>query len=179
MQIKNGRTEKNMYLFGGLLKLSWLPKWTDARTKDLNTKKFAKTNHIPSTFNIKEAWIQHQERCFFWNTSSPSSQSVGFLNKVSIPCLNNLSFNLLACVVSSMSLESVIASWFLVPCHVFSHVKSHASSSSVLALELPVGREEEGQEAHKKLKGKKSSYTHTHVYMCICIFWNLADVQPW
>lgn len=31
--------------------------WTAARTKDSNTKKFAKTNHTPCPFNIKEAWV--------------------------------------------------------------------------------------------------------------------------
>ena len=41
----------------------------------------------------------------------PSSRSADFLNKVTIPCPNNLSLYLLAChVVSSMSLDSVTLS---------------------------------------------------------------------
>ena len=43
-----------------------------------------------------------------WDTSPPPFQSVGFLNKVSILCPNNLSPDLLACLeASSVSLASV------------------------------------------------------------------------
>ena len=48
---------------------------------------------------------------FLWDTSSPSSPSAGFLNWVSIPCLNNSSLYLLACcAVSSVSWGSVTLS---------------------------------------------------------------------
>ena len=43
-----------------------------------------------------------------WDSSPPSSQSAGFPNKVTIPCPNNLSLDLLTCrAASSTSLESV------------------------------------------------------------------------
>ena len=43
-----------------------------------------------------------------WDTSPPLSLSAGFPNKVTIPCPNNLSLDLLACrAVGSMSLDSV------------------------------------------------------------------------
>ena len=43
-----------------------------------------------------------------WDTSPPSSWSAGFLNKVTIPCSNTSSLNLLACrVTSSMNFDSV------------------------------------------------------------------------
>ena len=32
-----------------------------------------------------------------WDTSAPPSQSAGFPNKVTVPCLNNPSLDLLAC----------------------------------------------------------------------------------
>lgn len=47
-------------------------------------------------------------KMFPWGTSSPSSGSDGFPNKVAIPSLNPSSPNLLACcVVSRVSLDSV------------------------------------------------------------------------
>lgn len=43
-----------------------------------------------------------------WDTGPPSSGSAGFLNRVTIPCPNNLSLSLLAChVVSTMNLVLV------------------------------------------------------------------------
>ena len=43
-----------------------------------------------------------------WDTSPPSSWSVGFLYKVAAPCLNTSSLDLLDCyVASSMCLDSV------------------------------------------------------------------------
>ena len=41
------------------------PTRTTARTKDSSTKKFAATNHTPSNFIIKEAWILTWVRWFF------------------------------------------------------------------------------------------------------------------
>ena len=77
------------------------PRGTTARTKDSNTKKFAKTSTLPSTLSIKEARILPRERL-------PSSQFAGFPNKVANPCPNNLSLNLLACcAVSRENLGSV------------------------------------------------------------------------
>ena len=50
-----------------------------------------------------------------WDTSPPSSRSAGFLNKVTIPCPNTSSLDLLACrVVSSTSLDSVMNAIFKV-----------------------------------------------------------------
>ena len=42
-----------------------------------------------------------------WATRPPFSQSAGFPNRVAIPCSNNQSCDLWACVVSSMRLDSV------------------------------------------------------------------------
>lgn len=89
--------------------------WTAARTKDSNTKKFVATNHAPSTFSIK-VWILTPVWFGFGGggggTSLLSSQSAGFLNKVSIPCPNNLSLNLSACgAASCMSVGLVTALW--------------------------------------------------------------------
>ena len=51
-------------------------------------------------------WVSHTAGRFFaiwatwealWDTSPPYSQSVGFPNKVAIPCPNSLSINFLSC----------------------------------------------------------------------------------
>ena len=42
-----------------------------------------------------------------WDTGPPYSCSAGFLNKVTIPCLIDSYLYLLACLVSSVSLDSV------------------------------------------------------------------------
>ena len=42
------------------------------------TKKFTSTSHIPSPFNIKEAWILTLNKMVLWDSSPPSSWSAGF-----------------------------------------------------------------------------------------------------
>ena len=77
-------------------------------TEDSDSKKFVTINHNPSPFNIKEASIFNSSAMVLWDTSPPSFQYASSLNKVGLPCPNNLSLDLLACcVVSSMSLDSV------------------------------------------------------------------------
>ena len=87
--------------------VNW-PMWTVARTKASDTKKPASHNHTTTTpFSIKEAWILTQVMMALWDSSPPSSGSVDFSKKLSVPCPNNLSFDLLACcVVSSTNLNS-------------------------------------------------------------------------
>jgi len=76
------------------------PTWA-ARTKDSGRKKFATISHNP-LLNFNSGKI------VLWNTSQPSSQSGGFLNKVVIPCPQNSSLNLLACHIAiSTSSDSV------------------------------------------------------------------------
>ena len=41
-------------------------------------------------FCIKVTWVQTEGRWFFWDASLPSSRSASFLNKVAIPCSNNV-----------------------------------------------------------------------------------------
>ena len=61
----------------------------------------------PSLF-YKRNWPPDPIRWFFWDSSLPSSRSAGFPNKVSIPCLNTSSPDLLACCAASRaSLDSV------------------------------------------------------------------------
>ena len=48
-----------------------------------------------------------------WDTSPPSSRSAGFPSKVTIPCPNNLSLELLAChAAGSTSLDAVTIGHF-------------------------------------------------------------------
>ena len=44
------------------------------------------SDFAPSPFSIRETWILTQVKMFLWDTSPPSSQSAGFLNKVALPC---------------------------------------------------------------------------------------------
>ena len=95
--------------------MTW-PMWTIPRTEDSDTKKSASVDYNTITlFSIKEARILTQGKMVLWDTSPPSSGSVDFSNKVSIPCPNNLSFDLLACrEVSSkykFELSSNSTSW--------------------------------------------------------------------
>ena len=61
-----------------------------------------------SPFSVKRTLNSNSGKMVLWDTSPPSSWSTGFLNKVTIPCLNTPSLDLLACcAVSSTSLDSV------------------------------------------------------------------------
>ena len=61
----------------------------------------------PLTFQYKRSLHSNLNKMVLCNTSPPSSQSAGFLNKVPIPFPNNSYLHLLACPeVSSMSLDS-------------------------------------------------------------------------
>ena len=79
---------------------------TIARTKDSETKKHETTNNNISLFGITESWILTWLR-LFWDTSPPSSWSMGFPIK-SLFLAPTTFLNLLACLeASSMSLHSV------------------------------------------------------------------------
>ena len=83
------------------------PMWIPATTKDSDTKKFAKTNHHLSLLSQKSR-NSNSGKVVLWETSPPSSRSAGFLNKVTIPCPNTSSLDVLAChAVNSISLDSV------------------------------------------------------------------------
>ena len=62
--IKSCRIENSTSLLGGLQGHQW-PDLLRQLRKDYHGKKFAKTNQIPSPFNIKEVWILTQVRWFF------------------------------------------------------------------------------------------------------------------
>ena len=62
----------------------------------------------PLPFQHKRSLNSNSGKVVLWDTSPSSSQSAGFPNKVTIPCLNNSSLDLLVfCVASSPSLDSV------------------------------------------------------------------------
>lgn len=67
------------------------------------------TQHFShSPFSIKGSLKSNSGKMALCDAGPPSSRSADFLNKVTIPCPNNLSLYLLAChVVSSTSLDSV------------------------------------------------------------------------
>ena len=97
----------------------------DCREKEINTPPSeAGLNqemfHVMPSSQYKRKLNSDLGKLVLWDTSSLSSLSAGFPNKVTIPCPNNLSLGLLACnVASRISLDSVTI------CKV-------ASSSSVL-----------------------------------------------
>ena len=62
----------------------------------------------PHLCSVKETSIQNPGKMVLWDTCPPSSQ---LLNNITIPCVNNLSLDLLVChVASSTSLDSVTLS---------------------------------------------------------------------
>ena len=66
------------------------PKWTTVTEKDSGIKTCSTISHTVISFSIREARILTQVRCLF-RALVYSSQSVDFLNKVSILFLNTLS----------------------------------------------------------------------------------------
>ena len=65
-----------------------------------------RTRTLPLPFQYKRSLKSNTGKMFLWDTSSPSSQSAGFLDKASIPCPSSSSLDLLACCVAS-SMSSV------------------------------------------------------------------------
>ena len=117
--IKSYRKENNNSLVEFYRSIVTSLAWTAARTKDSCTKQFAIISHTPSLFSIKEASILNWVRWFF---GTLVHQSVGFLNKVVIPCPNTLSLHLLAYhVASSRSLDSVTLWSVWIKCFYYSH----------------------------------------------------------
>ena len=77
-------------------------------TKDSGTKKLAMTNHTPSCFNTKQAWIWTQIRWLF-GALVHHLLSLLALHKVIFPCPNNSSLKVLNYhKVSSRNVDSVI-----------------------------------------------------------------------
>ena len=87
--------------------------WTAARTKDSGTNKLVTTSHTLSPFSIK-AWILTQVRLVLWDTNPPSFHFAHFPKKVAIPHPNISSPHLLACAVSSTSLDLLMLSALIV-----------------------------------------------------------------
>ena len=67
----------------------------------------------PLPFWYKRSLNSSSEKMVLWDTSPPSSQSAGFLNKVIIQCPNSLSLDVSACCVVSRTRLDSVASWDL------------------------------------------------------------------
>ena len=83
------------------------PKLSAVRTKNSCSKQFVAISHTPSPFSTNTSLNSNPVKIVLWDSSPPFFLSAGFLNKVAIPWPNNLSLNLLSCLGSSTSLDSV------------------------------------------------------------------------
>ena len=97
--MKDWVTENNIYLTGGLQEPYELAYVSRCKNKGFWHQEVCTINRTSPPFS----------KMTLWDTSLPYSQSVMFLNKVTILCPNNSSLDLLAwCTANSRSSDSVM-----------------------------------------------------------------------
>ena len=131
--------------------------WMAARRKKLTYPlwSLAGTWLYPFPFSCKRSQNSNSGTLVLWDTSPSSSQSAGFLNKVTIPRPNNSSVDLLVCrVVSSTSLNLVIV---LKECDSFETTEDWCDSVKDAALQAAQGSATHFRTAHFMAKCLHSS----------------------
>ena len=108
VEIKNCRTENNLCLVGGLPGQSDQSHEDNLKNKGFWHQEMCNNQQYSLPCKFKRILKSISGKMVLCDTSLTSSWSVGFPNKVTVPCPSNLSLDLLGCcAVSSTNLDSV------------------------------------------------------------------------
>lgn len=80
-----------------LTRTSWLDVCGQKQEQRIQTQEVCNKQSLPLPFWYIRSLNSNSDKIAIWDTIPPSSQSAGFLDKISIPSPRNLSLDFLAC----------------------------------------------------------------------------------